>query len=649
MPGDLRVLRRLGVRLSQAGAAGDRPWGEPWRIAALGAVVLFHLGSILVGPEPGALSVDERTYWWMTESLVEGGGLAIANGYEERPSPELVAAAVVVRDGRLVPSPPILFPALAAPLYLAFGFQGLFVLNTLGVAASLALTFGLARALELDRKTALDAALVLGLATYLGDYAQAAWPHAVATAFVVAAAWAALRGERADRSAERWSFASGLLAALGLCVRLDLVLLVPVVVAAPLCGQRPDRRRSFLAAVGCVPGLTLLAWTNWLKFGSWSPLSYGVEGAARVSGVLEYVPIAALGLSVAGIAGLALGARRLPLTLRTSVAGVAAVGLLVWPTSRHALAGWASGLWQLLVDLRARDSAAVEPVLTRGPGGSLVYLGAVKKALLQSCPYLSLLLFADLPRDGSRRLVLLGTPALFVALYAAFAWHGGLALNLRYWTPVLPFAALATAVCLARLGRGGRISAAGIAIAVLVGLATVAASRPGVEAQEAVYLTGPLVLTTLLGLAAVAARGMAGAPAAQGSARALAAAGLAWAAGVAFTWDLPHAMGWRRANAAVTRETAAHVPAGALFATPYLEPFFGLIEREVLLADPTRDGYADFPALARFHLEHGRPVLAAFRAEVWEELLARGHLDGLAVEMLLRRPHFELGRLSLAP
>ncbi|MGH9464568.1 MAG: hypothetical protein ACRD0X_02910, partial [Thermoanaerobaculia bacterium] len=133
------------------------------------------------------------------------------------------------------------------------------------------------------------------------------------------------------------------------------------------------------------------------------------------------------------------------------------------------------------------------------------------------------------------------------------------------------------------------------------------------------------------------------------AARVLVAVGLAWAAAMLFTWDLPHAMGWRRASAAVTRQASAHVPEGSLFATPYLEPFFGLIERDVVLADPTRDDYADFPALARFHLERGRPVRAALRAEIWDELALRGRLAGLTVEPLWREPHVVLCRLDLAP
>ncbi|MGH9464884.1 MAG: glycosyltransferase family 39 protein, partial [Thermoanaerobaculia bacterium] len=435
----------------------------------MAAVALLHLGAILIGPEPGALSVDERTYWWMTKSLVEGHGLAIENGFGERPSPELVAAAVVQRDGRLVPSPPYLFPVLAAPFYLAFGFRGLFVLNALAFAATLALTAALAREIGMERNRALDAALILALATYLGDYAQGAWPHAVATLFVVAAAWAAVHGQRTDRVREKWAFAAGAIAGLGTGVRLDLVLLVPVVVAAPLAARPANRRGALVTALGCLPGLVLLAATNRAKFGGWSPLSYGREGASLVSGVGEYLPAAALGILLLGVGSICLRGGRFSPTLRVGLALAAGVALLAWPMGRTVLARWAGGLWQLAVDLRARDPSIVEPVLERGPGGSLVYLGAVKKSLLQSCPYLTVLAMAKPPRERSRRIALVGIPLLFVGLYAAFAWHGGLALNLRYWTPVLPFAAIGTAAALAALPPGDRRAA------LAAGLATVAA------------------------------------------------------------------------------------------------------------------------------------------------------------------------------
>ncbi len=615
----------------------------------LAAVALFHLGSVLLGPELGALSVDERTYWWMTRSLVQGRGFTIDNGFAERASPELVAAALVEREGRLVPSPPYLFPFLAAPFYAALGFRGLFLVNALAFVATLALTLALARELGMERRRALDAALILGLATYLGDYAQAAWPHALATAWLAATAWAALRGERTARVGDRASLASGLLAGFATGVRLDLVLLAPIVVAAPLAARPARWRRAGLAALGLLPGLALLAWTNRVKFGAWSPLSYGRQGAPLVSGVGEYLPVAALGLLVLTVAGTAFGGVRLPRVPRVGIAVAAAAALLAWSASRAALTAWANGFWQLVVDLRWRDPSLVEPVLERGPGGALAYLGAVKKSLLQSCPYLMLLVGSTPPREWPRRIVLVGTPLLFVGFYAAFAWHGGLALNLRYWTPVLPFLAIGVAGAGSAIAPGGGRAALVAAAATVVGLTAFAAARPDLGMQEPVYLTAPLALALLLAAAAVAARSGIGAAVSVPATRILAAVGLAWAGCVVFTWDLPHATGWRRAHAAVTLEARDHVPDRALFVTPYLEPFFGLIERDALLADPTRDGYADFPALARFHLERGRPVRAALRAEIWDELAGNGRLAGLVATPLWREPHFVLCRLELAP
>ena len=78
-----------------------------------------------------------------------------------------------------------------------------------------------------------------------------------------------------------------------------------------------------------------------------------------------------------------------------------------------------------------------------------------QEALLQSCPWLPIVLvplFLGRRDDANRRalLLLFLVPAVVIPIYAFFAWHGELALNLRYFLPTLPFLSLLAADAIRR-------------------------------------------------------------------------------------------------------------------------------------------------------------------------------------------------------
>jgi len=60
----------------------------------------------LVMTVPGHLSVDEGIYHFMSQSPARSGSLAIWNGYDEFPSPELALLVGRPHDGLLMPQYP---------------------------------------------------------------------------------------------------------------------------------------------------------------------------------------------------------------------------------------------------------------------------------------------------------------------------------------------------------------------------------------------------------------------------------------------------------------------------------------------------------------------------------------------------------------
>ena len=641
---------------------GERS-GPASSAAALAAVALAPVALSLLLAVPGWISIDEGTYHWMVEAWADEGRLWIDNGYREMRSPELVAASVVPRGDRLWPMPPAPFALLAAPFYAAAGYRGLFHLNALAFGVLLASTFRLGVKLFDDRWVAWTAVGILALATFAADYALAAWPHMLAATFVVGSFTAAV--EELQRSGRRkvplWALAAGLLAGLGTGVRLD-AFFVLAAIAAAFSIARPIRLRALAAlAVGTLPGLALLAWSNQVKFDTWSPFTYGFSAGRGNAGVLAYLPLAAVALT--GIAGLILLSRaEVRGRLRdhrwaTLAAAAGAVGLvLVVPQLREPALRLGGGLWQLVVDLRVRDLSISEPALGRTPSGGMVYIGALKKSLAQSCPWLgALILPAVVALRGrgrrARELALLALPvAVYLGVYGWWAWHGGLSLNLRYLLPILPFLALGGAVaarrllaCAPRSGAIATAAATALAVAAFAAVDPLSAPLPG---QELFVNQVPLALAAGLLLFALAA-GLS-TPASRlltlAAACALGAA-LGWAAATTYLYDLPRARRHRAANLAVSERVAAAVPPGSLVFVPYPDPFFGLIEVPgVVLAVPGRDRFADFRPLTERFLATGRPVYAALPAEAWRWASEAGMLSGLAGRPVAGTPLVRLER-----
>lgn len=632
----------------------------------LGVAVHLALTAWLI--VPGHLSIDEGTYHAMVAALDRGEGVTLDNGYEQLASPELVFVSATPYEEHLAPLPPPLYPVVALPFYRMAGWVGSFWLNALAFLGVAALTGWIASVLFPKERIAVLSVGVLCLAGFTWNYSQAAWPHMLATLAALGSWCLALRAGRSQPRGWVPAALAGLVAGVGVGVRLDVVFILPAVALVLVAGARA-RRVSWLGQVcalglGLVPPLLVISWINAIKFGQFTPFSYGGEGAESTSGLTHYVGFFAFAAGVLAVVW-ALWRLRTAAVVSPSrrLAVVAAVVLVVAlcaavPSIREMTVRLAQGAVELVVDLRFRDPSLQEPALSRSEGGALIYGGGIKKSLLQSCPYLvaCLVPLAAGPRRSSAFL-LAAPPALYVGVYSYFAWHGGMCLNLRYLLPILPFTAILSALAWrALMGRaaasgeprvGGRVLLGGgaVSIGLFLGLTWL---LPTLGGHEFVLLTVPLVLAACLTVLLVASGTMRseGLPWRRVAGFVLAMA-WAWSAVVAFGYDLPWERERRARNLAVGQAIDPLIAEEAMLTVSYPDPFFHFIDQpKVRIVVATRDSFHDFRRLALHHFQRRIPVYAAMEREVWEAVRAIGFLEGLRVEPLWTDGRFFLASLE---
>lgn len=355
------------------------------------AHILISLFTII----PGYLSIDEVTYHMMAKNFSESGGLEITNEYQEYPSPELESRFIFARNGRLVSQYPYLYPILCNPFYRIWGYHGLFFINVIAFLGIVALCYTIAQKLFNDRDLALNSCFILVLATFSWEYSQAAWPHATATFFLMAAFYIYVCSFYAKTTQIAFSLAlaSGLVTGFAVGIRLDSIFVLPCLII-PFLFLKPWRPWLALAVcIGALPGLSILSATNYAKFGILSLFSYGrsIEGSIRLSEIKRYLPFAGLGIVTFVILWIL---TRYPvasdLKRYKRPAIIAAILLIVVlamiPQVRNTVGKPLNGAYQLIVDFRIRDLDIKEGGLSRSQGGGMVYIGRLKKSLLQSCP-----------------------------------------------------------------------------------------------------------------------------------------------------------------------------------------------------------------------------------------------------------------------
>jgi 4-amino-4-deoxy-L-arabinose transferase-like glycosyltransferase len=622
----------------------------------LAVFLVLHLLYSLFCVIPGCLIIDDVTYSQMAKNFADSQSLEIWNGYQEFPSRELVGLGQLrAYNGRLVAQYPYFYPVLAWPFYRLAGFHGLFLLNSLAFLIILLMVYLLTRKLFADENLALNACLIFIFADFAWEYSQAIWPHALSTLFVVSATYCAVCASYAARARSSAGLAmiAGLLVGLGAGVHLSVFFGFPVMVIILLLACPWSRWAVTAFLLGTLPGLGLLSATNFRKFGTFSPFSYGnVGGPTR--GIGPYLPLVSFGLLALVMVWLCLQPRFrkifakhlwLSLSLVILLGGIA----LYQPSARNFGHKLWHGAHKIVVDLRVPENAALEPIQTRSPGGAILYVDGLKKSLVQSSPYLVILLLplaamVRREKDSIPLLALFLVPATFTGVFSYFAWHGGPCVNMRYLVPILPFTAILSAYAWREMSLGtgsfwGWLAAAGAGLLAL-GLWHATSTPLSLEQQEAIYLKWPLVLAACLTLATLPLVFFRREKMAlvRGLAVVLTVLALTWSGLVAFFHDYPWALRKRAYHYTVSQTMGAIIPPDSLLVAQYPDPFYGLIEAgKVRLAIPRSvvpgagDDFADFGALIHFHLAHDRAVFAAFLPVVWEEITRRGLLHGYTI------------------
>ncbi|MEO1088885.1 MAG: hypothetical protein AAFY88_32050, partial [Acidobacteriota bacterium] len=304
----------------------------------------------------------------------------------------------------------------------------------------------------------------------------------------------------------------------------------------------------------------------------------------------------------------------------------------------------AHGLFQIVVDMRTRPDIS-EPALARSAGGAMVYMGGVKKSLLQSLPYLALLYVPLVAawrghRHGSRLIFLLFLPAPIIGVFGSLAWHGSVALNMRYLNPILPWTSILAAWTWSRLKqRPGAGRASLFALATFIALYLGFSGPKDLVSQELLFLTLPLVLAVGLIALELAAR-IARAKSAERLLPWGVLVALAFAGALTFSRDYPTSADHRRHFMDVTRVIQPHLESPAILFSDGADIMWGLLDEvdDLYLARPANDAYATFPALVEVHRGDGRRVYLMLPKGAVSEFARRLATQNLGMRMVVEMP-----------
>ncbi len=634
----------------------------------------------------GNLSIDEGVYLLEAREGARGHFLAVDNGWSELHSPEFEIYTahgpwVIADRGALRAQYPVGFVAFGALAFALGGFRGLFALQALAWALALLATARLAGAFGGGaRSVRLGAVGLFSLATFSWGYAVAAWPHALTMALV---AWGLVFAEQA-RATGRLRDVVAAATCLGVAVTVRFDALFAAAVGGLWVLARAPRGRVWrwmLAfTAGVVVWIGVLAVISRLKYGVTWPFYYGNRGgAAHASFYARFGPP----LAILGTTALLLARTRARTRRGQRVATGVLVGLVggvaLW-LATHWGQAWDGlrGVWAVFGDATQLDPSHSALAAGRPLGAAVVYsnafadknfpVGGVKKAVLQSMPWLAVTLAMPWrssgprgeegrPLDGWTTWELLVLPAVLLAVYGPSWWHGGFCLNMRYFTLALPVLAVFGArqghafLAAARSAGARRAGAVTLGVAVVslaVGVAAIASVDPLSPFVQEEVLSHPLRVALVGAALTLLARF-----APSGSRRMVAlavAAVMGWtlgrAAAVNLAYDVPVERAIRAQNARLAQEAGALIDRDAVLLATTLDPFFALFERgDVRLATVTNDQGRDVATIVRFFDARGVHVYGAMQPQAWANLEAQGRLDSVERRALGRVGIFEVQRL----
>jgi hypothetical protein len=559
---------------------------------------------------PGPFSIDESNYI-VTVLGLRHGRLTVPGTEGLPPSRELAYFDPVIYSRPESPTPlPTVAPPLYAPIALPFayfGWRGLVLLNTLSFLVIGLLVFRYAQDYATTAQAGWLAVWAFALGAYSLEYAQGVWPHLLSAALTTGAAYATSR-VRSGRAA--WTaLAAGLLVGMATGVRYqNIVVAVALGVGLLVWSARRWAVTSAFAAGAALP-LAVTAAINRVRLGVPNPISKGPGYLPPI------VPAKPMG---------------------------------------HFVADTAQMLWARVVDFAFSPPTAVmqpDPVT-----GVFMILGTMKKAWLQSAPWLGLALLtwvlvwlgtAGLTAGARREARALSLVAFGVvlALSAAGPTHiDGFNFNQRYFIELVPLAAVVFGWALDRSRLERLPLLGGVLLAGAVVWSSFTWATPLVRQFTQRFL--PLLLTVLLLGAWTLARGRPLVPALS----LLVGLSLGWALFVHVADDLRGSRDVRATSRALFEALAPVIPdRSALFTVTGLADVGGLLQlgRDVVVLDAAADDGRDAGPLAAALLARDRRVfvLANGLSEPALQALARtGRWRPIAVRPPLQAFEIEAAR-----
>ncbi len=482
------------IARSDVGAAAN------WRtITVCGGLVLMLAGVFLAAPAP--FIIDGGIYLDMARAMADDGSLAIAGNGGVESAPALTKYLTHGIDGRVYPQYPSGYALLAAPFYKLMGVRGLILMNAAAAFASIWLTWRIAAhfyAAEIARY----AAIIFALATFILSYGFSVWPHALSLGILLASVYCTIAATKDQHRFKQLALmcASGIFVGVGINIRVDVILALPIIFLWLRLFARPnDRLGPALLLIGMVPGLMLASQLNLVKFGVFSPFSYGPSVGA--DSIERYIPIMTAGVALlagawlfnmpkmAHIAMHKFGARACVGALGiAALVTVLGAGGFIWKILH--------GAYVLIINLQAHDAYFQEGV-ERNQFGQVLFWGYPKKALIQSLPFLPLAIIPAFQFFRGKNIAGAGLCLLAIAapvvFYSMSQWHGGGSYNMRYFMPALPFIAILSAAGLQAIAAKGAFSRqATLVIIVAAAIAyfliqTVGQGSPVLYAPAALY------------------------------------------------------------------------------------------------------------------------------------------------------------------
>ncbi len=547
-----------------------RPRVTERQAVLLGLAILGAMAALLM--VPGVFTIDENHYLaWLVSLRAGGVTLPGTDGLPRSGELHFFDPVPLAHAHHTVAA---LVPPLHGPIALAFsllGWPGLILLNLLAWLVTTGLVYAAARRAGASPGAAAVGGLGFALGGFSLEYAVGVWPHALAACLCLGCFVLAL--EAADRQRPWLAVWAGLLGGLATGMRYQNVVFAGLVGVVLLVGSARRVRAALAYAAGLLPPLAASAVFNGLRLGSWNPVSKG-QGYMKLAAVSGHSTPAE--------------------PLRAFAAQVVDFGLQAHLPYWEQMGGRWTGT------------------------GALMLLSAVKKALLQSAPWVLPMLVAMLlawrphePASPGRRILravawVSGGMLLLFAL-AGTRRYDGWCHNARYLFELMPLAGLVLALVVERQRVPWRplaLAAAGGALLALVPLAL----SPAAPARQRMLMLAPLLLAG--GAAAILVAGRW--PRVRPWLAPALGITLGWATAVHLGDDMAAARQLRQGNLDKLRAVSALVPEGALAIFAHQPTALGplLLERDVIIADTAVDQGRDAPALADALLRAHRRVFA---------------------------------------